>query len=52
MTDSSITDHSVFTSNIGIELSHDALSYSLNYQLNASSHITDNTIYAGIRFAF
>ena len=33
MTDSSITDHSVFTSNIGIELSHDALSYSLNYQL-------------------
>ncbi|MEJ5063771.1 autotransporter outer membrane beta-barrel domain-containing protein [Erwinia sp. MYb375] len=52
MTDSSITDHSVFTGNIGVELSHDQLSYSLNYQLNESSHITDNTIYAGIRFAF
>ncbi|WP_421507860.1 hypothetical protein [Erwinia rhapontici] len=52
MTDSSITDHSVFTGNIGVELSHDQLSYSLNYQLNESSHINDNAIYAGIRFAF
>lgn len=52
MTDSSITDHSVFTGNIGVELTHNQLSYSLNYRLNESSHITDNAIYAGIRFAF
>ncbi|WP_455811976.1 autotransporter outer membrane beta-barrel domain-containing protein [Pseudomonas graminis] len=52
MTDSSITDHSVFTGNIGVELSHNQLSYSLNYQMNESSHITDNIIHAGIRFAF
>lgn len=52
MTDSSITDHSVFTGNIGVELSHNQLSYSLNYQLNESSHITDNIIHAGIKFAF
>lgn len=52
MTDSSITDHSVFTGNLGVELSHNHLSYSLNYQLNESSHIADNIIHAGIRFAF
>lgn len=52
MTDSSITDNSVFTGNMGVELSHNQLSYSLNYQLNESSHITDNIIHAGIRFAF
>lgn len=52
MTDSSITDHSVLTGNIGVELSHNQLSYRLYYQLNESSHISDNLIHAGIRFAF
>lgn len=52
MTDSSITDHSVFTGNLGVELSHNQLSYSLYYQLNESSHISDNIIHAGIRYAF
>ncbi|KMV69406.1 hypothetical protein AI28_20840 [bacteria symbiont BFo1 of Frankliniella occidentalis] len=51
-THSTITDHSVFSGNVGIELSHQQLGYSLNYQLNESSHTSDNIIQAGVKFSF
>jgi len=51
-TTSTITDHSVFSGNVGIELSHKQLGYSLSYQLNESSHTSDNIIQAGVKFSF